>query len=327
MKPGKVSETVLKRSILKEIKYKRPEIIHGASLSHDCPGIKAGEGEDLLFCVYPNLHGNQEKEILGINTVINGLAASGAEPLGVLLTMILPETFQESDLKQMMRNFNTECEKYKIQIMGGHTEFTNAVNRPVITLTGVGRAREESLLSLTNCRPGQDIVMSKYIAIEGTYLSALEHMEEIEERFNKSYIRKFLDFKNDLSIVNEAAVAIKHGVTAMHDVKEGGIFSALWELGAAAKTGLSVDLKSISVKQETIEICELLGVNPYQLLSGGALLMVSEDGTGLVKELNEQGIPASLIGKLTRGNEKVIMNEEEKRFLEPPGKDEIIKII
>lgn len=327
MRPGKVSENVLKRSILKEIKYTRPEIIRGASISHDCPAVGTSQGEAVVLCVQPNIHAKEDIELLGVNAVANGLTAAGAKPLAAMLTMLLPENVLESDLKQMMRNFHSECEKRHMQIAGGHTEFTNAVNRAVITLTGIGTAKGGSLLSMADCKPGQDIVMSKTIGIEGTYLLALEYKETLEKRFELNYMRKFLEFRNHLSTVNEAAVAVKHGVTAMHDVKDGGIFGALWELSSSAKSGLEVDLKSINVKQETIEICELFGLNPYQLISGGALLMITDDGSGLVKKLNREDITASVIGKIISGNDKLIVNGEEKRFLEPPKKDEIIKMM
>lgn len=325
MKLGKVSETVLKRSILKEIKYTRPEIIHGPSLCHDCSSIKVNDGEMLVMSTKANLHAREDIELISISSVLNSLLASGAEPVGIMLTMLLPETVLESELKQMMRNFNEQAQKNNVQLIGGHTEFTDAVNRVIINMTGVGKVSEEKYLSIANCRPGQDIVMSKSIAIEGTYLLALANKEVLSTRFNQSFIRKVIDFRNNLSIINEAAVAIKHGVTAMHDLTTGGIFGALWEIGTGAKVGLEADLKSINVEQETIEICEYLNLNPYQLISGGSLLMVTDDGKGLVKKLNQNNISASVIGKITKGNDRVLVNDDEIRFLEPPNKDEILK--
>ena len=113
----------------------------------------------------------------------------------------------------------------------------------------------------------------------------------------------------------------------MHDVTEGGIFGALWEMAEASDIGLEIFLKKIPVKQETIEICEFFGINPYELISSGCMLIAAKDGTGLVHELEKAGIYAVLIGKATKGKDRLLFNEEEKRFLEPPKADELYKVI
>ena len=326
MKAGKVSETVLKRSILKEIKHKRPEIIQGASLYGGCSAVSCGEDEIIVFTSDTNLYADKYLEELSINTVVNDIITSGAQSLGVFLNMALPESVFESDLKGMMKKYNQASEKRNIQVIGVDVEFTKSVNRPVITVTGIGKVKKDKLLDLKNCKPGNDIVMSKSIGIEGTYLALLEKEEEISKRFSPGFIRKIADYKNDISIEHEAAVATKHGVLAMHNVKLGGIFGALWDLGSATKSGLKVDLKSINVRQETIEICEVLNFNPYRLLSGGSLLMVTEDGKGLVDTLRSEGIISCVIGKITEGNEKVIQNEDELRYLEPSKDDDVYKL-
>lgn len=112
----------------------------------------------------------------------------------------------------------------------------------------------------------------------------------------------------------------------MHDVRNGGIFGALWEVSRKIGVGLCVDLKKIPVKQETIEVCEFFDLNPYQLLSGGALLMVAADGRGLVKALEEENIPACIIGSTNGTNDKIVVNQDETRYLEPPAPDEIYKL-
>ena len=108
---------------------------------------------------------------------------------------------------------------------------------------------------------------------------------------------------------------------------EGGIFGALWEIAEASGVGLEIDLKKIPLKQETVEICEFFGINPYELISSGSMLMAAKDGNGLVMELEKAGIPAVVIGKATDSNDRVLLNEEERRFLEPPKTDELYKAL
>ena len=128
-------------------------------------------------------------------------------------------------------------------------------------------------------------------------------------------------------MLQEAAVAVRSGVSAMHDVTEGGIFGALWEMAESSGVGLEIDLKKIPVRQETIEICEFFQINPYELISSGCMLMASSDGNTLLRELQKAGIKASIIGKAVAGNDRVLLNEEERRFLEPPKADQLYKVI
>lgn len=124
-----------------------------------------------------------------------------------------------------------------------------------------------------------------------------------------------------MSVVPEAAIAVKSGVCAMHDVSEGGIFGALWELAERAGVGLHIDLKKIPLRQETVEVCEYCNVNPYELLSGGCLLMAAEDGEALKSRLEAEGIPAAVIGKTVAGKERIIRNEDEVRYMDRPQQD------
>ncbi len=113
----------------------------------------------------------------------------------------------------------------------------------------------------------------------------------------------------------------------MHDVTEGGIFGALWEIGAASNVGLEIDLKAIPIKQETVEICEFFDINPYQLISSGSMLMIAADGKELVEALAKEGVCATVIGKVIAGNDRVIVRDDERRFLEPPKTDELYKVL
>ena len=113
----------------------------------------------------------------------------------------------------------------------------------------------------------------------------------------------------------------------MHDVTEGGIFGALWEMAEASGVGLEIDLKKIPVRQESIEICEYFGINPYELISSGSMLIAASDGNMLVRNLEKEGIPAAVVGKAMEGNDRILINDGEVRFLEPPKTDELYKVL
>lgn len=326
MKIGKVSESVLKRSILKQIKIKREEVIIGAGVGEDCAILALAEDEVFVISTDPITGATKDIGNLAVHITTNDLASSGAEPIGIMLSVLLPESSSESDLKEMMQEIEQTCKELGIQIMGGHTEVTHAVNQPVITVTGVGKAKKDAYVTTKGAKAGQDIVISKWIGLEGTSIIAKEKEEELLTKYPLHLVEKAQKFDCMLSIIPEAATAVRSGVSAMHDVTEGGIYGALWEIAESSGVGLEIDLMKLPVKQETVEICEFFDLNPYGLISSGSLLMVADNGYDLVKALEKENLKATVIGKITDGNDRVVINEGERRFLEPPKSDELYKI-
>ena len=188
--------------------------------------------------------------------------------------------------------------------------------------SGAGLGRDCAILART-AGADQDIVVSKWIGLEGTVELVRQYREKLRERFPARMIDEAADFDEYLSVAPEAATAMKSGVCGMHGVSRGGIFAGLWEMAQEAGVGLEVDLRKIPVRQETIEICEFFGENPYELLSGGCLIMTARDGNALVTALEREEIPAVVIGRTTSGNDRVLYNQGNKRYLNKPKTDQI----
>ncbi|MCM1539988.1 MAG: AIR synthase-related protein [Blautia sp.] len=261
-----------------------------------------------------------------IQKCANNLAAKGAEPVAVLLTLLLPESLEEPDLKALMQEADKVCEKLHMQIAGGQTRVTANVKAPYGIVTGIGKIPTGTYRSLKAAAPGQDVVISKWIGLEGTAWLAKRYREKLLERYPAWLVEEAAGFDRFLSVIPEAATAVKSGVCAMHDVSEGGIFGALWELAESAGVGLTIDLRKLPLRQETVEVCEHCNVNPYELLSGGCLLMTSEDGIKLVSDLEAEGIPAAVVGKVTDSKDRLLLNEEEVRYMDRPQRDGIYKV-
>lgn len=175
-------------------------------------------------------------------------------------------------------------------------------------------------------RPGQDIIMTNYIALEGTARAAKEKEALLKKTLPQVLLNTAKSFMDYLKDSPEAAVARRHGEIAMQEVREGGIFAALWHMAETYKVGLTVYLKKIQVRQETIEICEVLDLNPYELLSGGCMLLAADNGNDIICELEGEGRKAAFIGKITDSNDRVILNGENCRYLNRPEPDEIRKL-
>ena len=325
MKVGKISEVALSRAVFKQLKSKRDEVLFGGSIGEDCAAIKLGAEEVCVFSSNPVTGAGKIQGALAIYSAVNNLVTSGAEAVGVLVTAMLPENFKESRLIELSEMMEEVCQSLHIQVMGGHTEVTTAVNEPVFSVTAVGKVKEHELRHAKNAKADQDIVMSKWIGMEGSVAIVAAKEKELLERFPKIMIDQIKKMLPNCSCALEAALAVKSGVSAMHDVSSGGIYGALYELSEAAGVGLEIDLRAIPIKQETVEICEYLGLNPYYLKSGGSMLMVCDHGQELVRLLEKEGIYAAVIGRTTSENAKAIINEGEVSYLERPKADELLK--
>lgn len=261
-----------------------------------------------------------------IQKCANNLAAKGAEPAAVLITLLLPDSLEEPDLRQFMAEADKACHDLHMQIAGGQTRITKAVTIPYGIVTGIGTIPDRIYRNLKTAAPGQDVVLSKWIGLEGTAFLAKKYREKLLERYPAWLVEEAEGFDRFLSVIPEAATAVKSGVCAMHDVSEGGIFGALWELAEGAGVGLTIDLRKLPLRQETVEVCEYCNMNPYELLSGGCLLMTSEDGSGLVSALKAEGIPAVIVGKVTDSRDRILVNEDEIRYMDRPQNDEIYRM-
>ncbi len=326
MRQGKISENVLKRSVLRKIKTHREEVISGAGIGKDCAILAHKEGMETVLSTTPVTAPLAELGRYAVPMALNNVAVAGAEPIGVLLALLLPEETEEAELAGLMEQVQEICNALHVDILGGHTEVTPVVREPVMTVTGVGHRDAEQAKRLSGIAAGQDIVVSKWIGLEGTARLAKSYREKLSQRFPMRMIEDAADYDRYLSIIPEAATAVKSGVCGMHDVSRGGIFAALWEMASGAGVGLNVHLKKLPVRQETIEICEYFDLNPYELLSGGCLLMTAWDGEKLVMDLAGAKIPAVVVGKITDSHDRVLYHGEEKRFLDMPMTDQMYHI-
>lgn len=347
MKKGKISESVLKRSVLKYIHKRNDEMLKGAGIGEDCAFLKCNDSILAVSAQTMTLPVRDAGK-LAVHAAVNNLAAGGAKAHSLTLALTLPEELPEQELQAIMKQTDDTCGELDIQIAGGHTEITDKVKVPVITVTAIGTPFERE--NGPDRQPGKetektsdgqpsrksqpketdktnlDIVMTKWIGLEGTVILAKEKEQDLLTGYPHSIVSAAQNFEQYLSLLPEAATALKSGVYTMHDVRSGGVFGALYELAKRMGVGLSIDLKQIPVKQETIEICEFFDLNPYELLSGGSLLIVTQNGDELVEKLQKEGIFSAVIGKTIKGNDKVVLNEDETRYLEPAKTDEIFKI-
>lgn len=327
MNNGKAPENVLKRSVIKNIKSKRSEVLTNVGVGVDCAVLEFES--DSLICVASNPVTVSFKGMgaLSVNSSVNNLATIGAEGVGINVNILAPCDFEESDLKALMDEIKEAAKGLNVDILGGHTEFTDAVNEAIVTITAIGKKAAAAYNKDAKANPGDDVVITKWIGLGGTYAFAVSKEEELLKRFPPKMIYDASNFLKYLSVVPEAAVATKSGVTSMHDISKGGVFAALWELASHSGVGLKLNMKDIPLKQETVEICNFLNANPYELESCGSMLMTTPDGNKLVLELEEAGIHATVVGKVTDSNDRILVTEDRLRYLDLPAPCELNRVL
>lgn len=327
MKTGKVPENVLKRSVFKQLTVSHKDVLVHAGVGEDCSAFVTDGQEAVVLSTDPITGTSKDIGTFAFHVTANDIASSGAELFGMLLTIILPPGTEEDELKQIIKEISELAETHRVEILGGHTEVSAAVNQPLISVTGVGKAPRDKIVKTGGLKPGQELVLTKWAGLEGTAILAAEREEELKRHLPSEMIERAKRFTDYLSVVPESRIAAEAGVSAMHDVTEGGVFGALWEMAAASGVGLEVDLKKIPIRQETIEICEVFSINPYQLISSGSMLIGTDHGSSLTEKLQRAGIPSAVIGYAARGNDRVVCNGDERRFLEPPKTDELFRAL
>lgn len=319
MKKGKISEISYKRSVLKKLTNKcegtRPGVDASSMMLEDVTLVMSSN------CILKWFEGCEE---FYLQKTINQLCEKGASPKGLQLVINIPEEFEEKILGRTINAFNEACSARDI-VINQCRVYAGEVSDMVINLTVIGESKHS--LDSKNINPGMAVVMTSSIAIGGTSILARKFEEKLREKFSGFFVDSCIKLGEYISVEQAAQVAVNSGAIYMHAVSDGGAFSAIWELASVRDLGISVDVKAIPVWQETIEVSEVLDINPYLLEGTGSLLIVCEDGDKMVECLAESRVGAAVIGTITDSKDKVAINGEEVRYLEPPRGDEIYKFI
>ena len=325
MEIGKVPIEVLKEIIFSNIKHRRPEILVRPNIGEDCAVIDFGE----YVCVMstdPITGAVKDIGSLAVHISCNDIASSGAEPLGVMLTAMAPPGTTKEDLDYVMAEANKAAASINVEIIGGHTEITDSVNRMIISATAMGKQLKDKLILTEGAKIGDAVFMTKHAGLEGASIIARDLEKQLKDKINHNIIKTAQDFAGDISVVKEGVLAGNIGVNSMHDVTEGGIFGALWELAEASGVGIEVYEDNIKIRQETVEICRVFSIDPMKLISSGVMIMTVSGGKKslLVEAFNKENIELTEIGKIT-DKERVIIKDGERRELLPPDVDELYR--
>ncbi|MBQ8558660.1 MAG: hypothetical protein IJ439_01550 [Tyzzerella sp.] len=326
MKIGKVSQTVLKRSILKPLQFHRDEAIVEPSIEEMCYGIEVQADEQCIASSAVLYGDEKDLAVFALAQVVNDLATRGAKAVGASVHVMLPPHAYESRLKAMVEHAERAASAHAVQILCAKAEVSPVISKAVVYVNGMGVLKKGELLQSNMGKPNQDIVLLKWIGLEGTFRAMREKEEALSKRFVPTFLNQIKNLEPQLFSERELFIAKEFGVSAMHQITSGGILAALWEMAESSNVGLEVDLKKMAIKQETVEVCEFCHLNPYQLTSAGSVLIFTDRGEELVSRFEEEGIQAAVLGRTTMDTARVILGGEEKRFLDRPAPDELLQL-
>lgn len=330
--PGKLPLKLLEK-FLKRYTFQDESIIVGPGIGIDATVIKFG-GDYLIAKTDPITFVAEDIGLYAININANDIATMGGRPRWFLANILLPEKKTTPEMvERIFSQLSRRCRELCISLCGGHTEVTFGIDRPIIIGQMLGEVKRGSLITAAGAKAGDDIILTKGIAIEATSILGREKENELRKRFSSGFVRRCKNTikRPGLSVLKDARTAMRLGrVHAMHDPTEGGLATGLHEMAIASDVGILIDKDAIPILPECKRLCDYFGINPLGAIASGALLITLQSGytRKVIRGLDREGIRASVIGKVTvkRRGVKMIVDGKIKR-LPLFERDEITKVL
>ena len=250
-----------------------------------------------------------------------------------MVTALLPHGVTPADVLNQFAELRETCRQRSVELIGGHTEIVPGLARPILVGMMLGDAAPHELVRPGGAQPGDVLLVTKGLAIEGTALLARERADELRERIGDELVRAAASLLDEpgISVVAEAEIARRTGeVTALHDPTEGGFASAVRELAIVSGAGVEIDAEAIPILDETRAVAEALDIDPLGMLASGSLLIAAraEGVPVIVRAIESAGIPVSVVGRLTENSDEAsLIDGGEKRSLPEFAVDEVARVL
>ncbi len=322
--PGKISPPLLRRLVYPHLP-RRPDVLVPAAVGEDSAVLDFGPSVCVATCD-PITGAVRHLGRLAVHVACNDIAATGAEPVALLLTLLLPPGGREEEIEAIMREAARAATSLGVAIAGGHTEITSRVTQPLVVVAGIGRAGRDGYVHAGGAHPGEALLLTKAAAIEGTAILATDLAADLAPRVPAEVLERAQRFIEEVSVVAEGRIAAGAGATAMHDVTEGGVITAAWEIAEASGCGVALWADAVPVRAETAAICAAVGADPLALIGSGAMLITTADPQRTLGALREGGIAAAQVGTM-RTSGRLLRRGEVEELLSPPERDELWRIL
>ncbi len=315
---GKVDGSILLKKVFPYLGSVQKEVIVGPNVGIDAAVIDVSKFPGKMVVSQDPITGaGKNAGFHVVNVCANDVSSMGAKPMFFLSTIIMPKGATEDALEEVSKDIERAAKEIGVSIVGGHTEVSSKVSDLILSGTMIGFA--ERYISTSGANEGDDILLTKGAGIEGTAILADSKNEYLSKRLDQKILEDAKGLLDKISVVKEAMIASSLGAAAMHDPTEGGVLGGLHEIADASNKGFEFYEDKVNLYHETKMICEILKVNPFGLISSGALLIISprENSQKIISALKKENIEASVIGKITR----------EKRSHERIYQDELWRVL
>ena len=311
MEVGKLPADLLER-LLAKAPIKDSRVLLGPAVGEDAAVVEMDGDRMLVVKTDPVTFATDQIGWYSVHVNANDIAVTGAIPKWYLATLLVPEGLSEDGVAEIFDQIAAACRSLGVSLIGGHTEITYGLERPVIMGAMLGEAKKADITATSGAQVGDRIVLTKGIAIEGTAVLAREASAALVaqglERESIECARNYL-FDPGISVIAEANLARSTAtVHCMHDPTEGGLITGLREIAKAARVGLRVEREKIPILPESHNICEALGLDPLGLLASGALVLTlpAAEVSQVIVALEQSGVPAFDIGEITAAKEGLV---------------------
>ena len=299
--PGKLPNDLL-REYLNQFIFDDPSILINPGVGEDTAAVNIAPEEVLVLKSDPITFATDSIGQYAVLINANDIATSGAKPRWLLTTLLFPCGVTPYEIRNVINELKFFCRQWDITLCGGHTEITDAVTRPVVTGMMAGTVARHDLIDKRNMAPGDRVLLTKGVAVEGTAIITREFGDRLKNLgMADSEIDSGREFLASISIITEARIAAEsRSVSAMHDVTEGGLANAAEELSIAGGYGIKINMDTIPVFKATRKVCRLLGIDPLGLIGSGSLLICCRPIglDALISSIRKAGIDVTCIGEV-----------------------------
>ncbi len=324
--PGKVPPEILEKIVFSKLGSADSDILLGPKLGEDAAVIRIGN-KVIIAATDPITGSVSDVGWLAVHVNANDIATLGVRPRWFLVSIILPRDFTLEQLQQIMQQIDDACKNLGIAVAGGHSEITEGIDRPIIAGFMMGVANNGEFVTSSGAKPGDSIIVTKTIALEGTAILATEGEEYLTQKLGAATIEHAKRLRSQISVVAEGIAAFETGfVTAMHDPTEGGLSGGLHEMCDASNVGFEIYSDAIPLDDSTFEICKFLEISPMELISSGCMIICCNENNvnEVVNTIQSKGIMARVIGKIAKNPEKrILVTDSDGLSLKRPTKDEL----
>ncbi|TFG27719.1 MAG: hydrogenase expression/formation protein [Promethearchaeota archaeon] len=336
---GKLKHEFLEKMLndfVSDLDIQDQRVVIGSKIGEDAAVIDMGE-KFLVAKTDPITFATDEIGYYVVNVNVNDVVCMGAKPKWFQSTILLPEKNTTEDLiKSIFQNIHDTCKSMDITVIGGHTEITPNLDRPIVIGSLLGEVEKEKLVNTSEIKAGDALILTKGIFIEGTSIIGREKELELKIKgLSKDFIMRCKNYLYNpgISVFKEALLANKNfKINGFHDVTEGGLACAVAEMAMASNNGILIEEEKIKILPEPLELSNLFNLNPFNTISSGSLLIAVDDQNDtslkLIEILNKNDILAEKIGKFLTKKEGMVLKQKEGPVipLKYSETDEITKI-